>query len=154
MTSGLPPEAAVRRRAGAFVPPAVASVLSLPVWLVFVRTVLLSVVLWWCRVRARRGLPGTVPGSSAPRSGDSPDSGGRHRGNAPRRATVSHSSDKAPGATRRGRAVTENNIARGRVFPGLWTAPSGSVPGAHPRDHLPDGGQGRPVPVVVLRVAG
>jgi hypothetical protein len=62
----LPPEAAVRRRAGAFVPPAVASVLSLPVWLVFVGTVLLSVVLWWCRVRARRGLPGTVPGSSAP----------------------------------------------------------------------------------------
>jgi hypothetical protein len=44
MTSGLPPEAAVRLRAGAFVPPAVASVLSLPVWLVFVGTVLLSVV--------------------------------------------------------------------------------------------------------------
>jgi hypothetical protein len=45
MTSGLPPDAAVRLRAGAFGPPAVASVLSLPVWLVFVGTVLLSVVL-------------------------------------------------------------------------------------------------------------
>src|SRR5690242_5168790 len=43
MTSGLPP-AAARRRAGACGPPAVASVLSLPVWLVFVGTVLLSVV--------------------------------------------------------------------------------------------------------------
>src|SRR4051794_41904506 len=97
MTSGLPPEAAVRRRAGAFVPPAVASVLSLPVWLVFVRTVLLSVVLWWCRVRARRGLPGTVPGSSAPRSGDSPDSGGRRRGNAPPRAPGNPPPGQGPG---------------------------------------------------------
>ena len=50
MTSGLPPDAAVFRRAGTFVPPAVASVLSLPVWLVFVGTVLLSVVLRWCWV--------------------------------------------------------------------------------------------------------
>jgi hypothetical protein len=49
MTSGLPPDAAVRRRAGALVPPA-AAVLSLPVWLVFVGTVLLSVVLRWCCV--------------------------------------------------------------------------------------------------------
>jgi hypothetical protein len=47
MTSGLPPDAADLRRAGAFVPPAVASVISLPVWLVFVGTVLLSVVLRW-----------------------------------------------------------------------------------------------------------
>jgi hypothetical protein len=46
MTSGLPPpDAAVRRRAGGLVAPAVAAVLSLPVWLVFVGTVLLSVVL-------------------------------------------------------------------------------------------------------------
>ena len=52
MTSGLPVGTAVLRRAGAFGPPAVASVLSLPVWLVFVGTVLLSVVLRWCRVGA------------------------------------------------------------------------------------------------------
>jgi hypothetical protein len=45
MTSGLPPDAGVRLRAGTFVPPAVAAVLSLPVWLVFVGTVLLSMVL-------------------------------------------------------------------------------------------------------------
>jgi hypothetical protein len=45
----LPPGTAVLRRAGAFGPPAVASVLSLPVWLVFVGTVLLSVVLRRCR---------------------------------------------------------------------------------------------------------
>jgi hypothetical protein len=52
MTSGLPPGTAVLRRAGAFGPPAVASVLSLPVWLVFVGTVLLSLVLRWCRIGA------------------------------------------------------------------------------------------------------
>src|SRR3954471_19132070 len=45
MTSGLPPAAALPRRAGTFVPPSVAAVLSLPVSLVFVGTVLLSVVL-------------------------------------------------------------------------------------------------------------
>jgi hypothetical protein len=45
MTSGLPPDAAVRLRAGVFGPSAVAPVLSLPVGLVFVGTVLLSVVL-------------------------------------------------------------------------------------------------------------
>src|SRR5688500_15685116 len=48
MTSGLPPDAAVFPRAGTLVPPAVASVVSLPVALVFVGTVLLSVVLRWC----------------------------------------------------------------------------------------------------------
>src|SRR3954453_6700644 len=79
MTRGLPPGAAVRLRAGAFVPPAVASVFPLPVWLVFVGTVLLSVVLGG----AGCGRPGTVPGSPPPRSGDSPDSGGRRRANAP-----------------------------------------------------------------------
>jgi hypothetical protein len=45
MTSGRPPDAPVPRRAGLFVPPAVDSALSLPFWLVFVGTVLLSVVL-------------------------------------------------------------------------------------------------------------
>jgi hypothetical protein len=52
MTSGRPPGAAVRRRAGALGPPSVAAVLSLPVWLVFVGTVLLSVVLRWRPLRA------------------------------------------------------------------------------------------------------
>src|SRR4051794_33548653 len=51
MTSGLPPGTAVLRRAGAFGPPAVASALSIPDWLVFVGTVLLSAVLRWCRDR-------------------------------------------------------------------------------------------------------
>src|SRR3954451_24776280 len=81
MTRGLPPGAAVRLRAGAFVPPAVASVVPLPVWLVFVGTVLLSVVLGgarWCRVRAA----GNGAGIATP-IGDSPDSGGRRRANAP-----------------------------------------------------------------------
>jgi hypothetical protein len=54
MTSGLPPGAAVLPRAGALVPPAVASVCSLPVALVFVGTVLLSVVLRWCGVGPAR----------------------------------------------------------------------------------------------------
>src|SRR4051812_8140655 len=81
MTRGLPPGAAVRLRAGAFVPPAVASVFPLPVWLVFVGTVLLSVVLGGAGCGC--GRRGTVPGSPPPRSGDSPDSGGRRRANAP-----------------------------------------------------------------------
>ena len=51
MTRGLPPDAAVFRPAGTFVPAAVVSALSLPVWLVFVGTVLLSVVLGWCSRR-------------------------------------------------------------------------------------------------------
>src|SRR3954451_11265025 len=69
MTSGLPPDAAVRLRAGAFGPPAVAAVLSLPVWLVFAGTVLLSLMLRWGRVdrslwtSRRCGLPDAVPGS-------------------------------------------------------------------------------------------
>jgi hypothetical protein len=44
MTSGLPPATAVDLRAGTFAAASVAGVLSLPVWLVFVGTVLLSVV--------------------------------------------------------------------------------------------------------------
>src|SRR4029453_535943 len=70
MTRGLPPDAAVLRRVGTFVPPAVASVLSLPVWLVFVGTVLLSGVLRRCRGRARaagNGARAVGPGGwSAP----------------------------------------------------------------------------------------
>src|SRR5688572_2761986 len=54
MTSGRPPDAAVFPRAGTLVPPAVASVVSLPVALVFVGTVLLSVVLRWCCVGTAR----------------------------------------------------------------------------------------------------
>ena len=107
MTSGLPPGTAVFRRAGAFGPPAVASVLSLPVWLVFVGTVLLSVVLRWCRVCVR-----SSSGTSAARI-------------APRRATVSHAPDTAPGTTLRGRAVTGHNVGRSVVFPG----PAGRVRG-------------------------
>src|SRR5215213_9134358 len=58
ITSGLPPGTAVFRRAGTFGPPSVASVLSLPVWLVFVGTVLLSVVRGAAAGRAAvRGLP-------------------------------------------------------------------------------------------------
>jgi hypothetical protein len=44
MTSGRPPDAADRRRAGTFVPPSVAGGVSLSVFVVFVGTVLLSVV--------------------------------------------------------------------------------------------------------------
>src|SRR3954469_15817895 len=44
MTSGLPPAAALPRRAGPLVPASAAAAVSLPVWLVFVGTVLLSVV--------------------------------------------------------------------------------------------------------------
>jgi hypothetical protein len=54
---------------------------------------------------------------ASPWLGGFPDSGGRRRGNAPRRATVSHSPDKAPGATSRGRAVTRTNAGHGDVFP-------------------------------------
>src|SRR3954471_15572677 len=108
MTSGLPPDAAVRLRAGALGPPAVASVLSLPVLLVFVGTVLLSLVLRWGRVLsvplcfssvrvAGCGVRFAKP-CPAP---DAPDAGGRSAANAPRRATVSHSPAKGPGATHR-----------------------------------------------------
>src|SRR4051794_14158045 len=99
MTRGLPPGAAVRLRAGAFVPPAVASVVPLPVWLVFVGTVLLSVVLGgarWCRVRAAgngagiatpdRGLPRLRRASprKRPSAGHGkPPSGQAARGDAP-----------------------------------------------------------------------
>src|SRR3954465_11715703 len=55
MPSGLLPDAAARRRAGVVVPPAVTPVLSLPVWLVFVGTVLLSVALRCCGVRRAGG---------------------------------------------------------------------------------------------------
>src|SRR5688572_17093718 len=58
MTSGRPPDAAVFPRAGTLVPPAVASVCSLPVTLVFVGTVLLSVVLRWRCVRTGSVGPG------------------------------------------------------------------------------------------------
>src|SRR5688572_19957357 len=112
MTSGLPPDAAVFGRAGALVPPAVASVVSLPVALVFVGTVLLSVVLRWCcggAVAVRRGAacwsscPVRVDRTGArPRP---PAPAGAAAENAPRRATVSHCRDKAPGTTLRGRAV-------------------------------------------------
>jgi hypothetical protein len=51
MTNGRPPDAADRRRAGTLVPPAVSSGISLPVFVVFVGTVLLSVV---------RGLAGAA----------------------------------------------------------------------------------------------
>src|SRR5688572_32884276 len=108
MTSGLPPEAAVFGRAGDLVPPAVASVDSLPVALVFVGTVLLSVVLRWCcggPARRCAGLwgPVRVDGTGArPRP---PAPAGAAAENAPRRATVSHCRDKAPGTTLRGRAV-------------------------------------------------
>src|SRR5688572_5413080 len=102
MTSGRPPDAAVLPRAGAFVPPAVAPVGSLPVTLVFVGTVLLSVVLRWCCVGpARRGrlrVGGPGPGRPAP--------AGAAAEKSPRRATVSHCRDKAPRATLRGRAAT------------------------------------------------
>src|SRR3954447_27030476 len=56
MTSGLLPDAATRRRAGVVVPPAVTPVLSLPVWLVFVGTVLLSVALRCCGIRRPVGV--------------------------------------------------------------------------------------------------
>src|SRR5688572_32598871 len=120
MTSGLPPEAAVFGRAGDLVPPAVASVDSLPVALVFVGTVLLSVVLRWCccgPARRCAGLwgPVRVDGTGArPRP---PAPAGAAAENAPRRATVSHSRYKAPGTTLRGRAVRSRrrprNPARG-----------------------------------------
>jgi hypothetical protein len=58
MTSGLPPDAPGLRRAGVFVPPAVASALSLPGFVVFVGTVLLSVVLRCCGMRC--GAAGSV----------------------------------------------------------------------------------------------
>src|SRR3954469_2224803 len=60
MTSGLLPDAAARRRAGVVVPPAVTPVISLPVWLVFVGTVLLSVALRCCGIR--RPVRGLGPG--------------------------------------------------------------------------------------------
>src|SRR5215218_8870722 len=133
MTSGLPPGAAVRLRAGAFGRPAVASVLSLPVWLVFVGTVLLSVVLRRRRVepvvvdrpslRAMDAASGSRSRRPAP---DAPHALGRRRGNAPRRATVSHSRRNRPGATHRGRAVTGPNAGRAPLFPG---APGRPVPG-------------------------
>jgi hypothetical protein len=70
MTSGLPPAAALPRRAGTLVPPSVAAVLSLPVSLVFVGTVLLSVVLGtaeFLRVLVRpatatKNVPESAPG--------------------------------------------------------------------------------------------
>src|SRR3954469_16964799 len=58
MTSGLPPAAALPRRAGTLVPASAAAAVSLPVWLVFVGTVLLSVVRGtaeFVRVRAPVG---------------------------------------------------------------------------------------------------
>ena len=129
MTSGLPPGTAVLRRAGAFGPPAVASVLSLPVWLVFVGTVLLSVVLRWCRVGAGR----RVGHRARPRI-------------ALRRATVSHRHDKAPSATLRGRAVTRTNATRSSVFPRPGTA---VIPGLVDRSPPP-----RPRPVSGSRGRG
>src|SRR4051812_28112024 len=77
MTSGLPPGAAEPRRAGAFVPPAVAPVLSLPVWLVFVGTVLLSMlrrcglmrlpILGLLGTRCRRAAPDARSRRASPR---------------------------------------------------------------------------------------
>src|SRR3954463_5481585 len=76
MTSGLLPDAAAppppggggaaaaRRRAGVVVPPAVTPVISLPVWLVFVGTVLLSVALRCCGIRRPVGVLG--PGYAVP----------------------------------------------------------------------------------------
>src|SRR3954452_22368927 len=103
MTSGLPLAAALPRRAGTLVPPSVAAVLSLPVSLVFVGTVLLSVVL---------GTAEFVRFRSATASGEPTTK------SAPWRATVSHRPDKAPRATLRGRAVTRANTERPLVFPG------------------------------------
>src|SRR5690349_4284678 len=60
MTSGLPLAAALLRRAGTLVPASVAAAVSLPVWLVFVGTVLLSVVLGWCCLRAGRDRSATA----------------------------------------------------------------------------------------------
>jgi hypothetical protein len=103
MTSGLPPDAAVFRRAGTFVPPAVESVLSLPVSLVFVGTVLLSVVLRWCCVECCRcavdrlsvsevGRPGCDAGvrgtvDSIP---DFPDAGGHVQRLTAKRPSAGH----------------------------------------------------------------
>src|SRR3954471_12854693 len=72
MTSGLPPAAALPRRAGTFVPPSVAAVLSLPVSLVFVGTVLLSVVLGaaeFVRVRLRAAGGGRRTPANRPLAG-------------------------------------------------------------------------------------
>src|SRR5215204_4827997 len=118
MTSGFPPDAAVRRRAGALVPPAVS--------LVFVGTVLLSVVLrggagsywrWACPVP---GPLDRTPVSCAPDAG-----GALSRETPPRRATVSHIQGKTPGATRSGRAVPHRTSPGGLCSPSAGTQPSG-----------------------------
>src|SRR3954453_4523688 len=110
MTRGLPPGAAGRLRAGAFVPPAVASVFPLPVWLVFVGTVLLSVVLGGAGCGC--GGRGTVPGPPPPDRATPQTPAGVAAQTPPRRATVSYRADKAPGATHRGRAVPWTNAPR------------------------------------------
>src|SRR5688500_17863072 len=157
MTSGLPPDAAVFGRAGDLVPPAVASVVSLPVALVFVGTVLLSVALRWCCggparrcvlvVGARCGSHGTGarPRPSAP--------AGAAAENAPRRATVSHSRDKASRTTLRGRAVrgpTATAEPRPRALAGRPATRSVGDP--DPRHDRADRRQGGEVGVVVVGV--
>src|SRR3954454_6977436 len=98
MTSGLPPAAALPRRGGTLVPPSVAGGLSLPVSLVFVGTVLLSVVLGtaeFARIRFRSAGAGhrtpvnrPLAGHGKPRArqgaGDDPPWARRHGGQAAR----------------------------------------------------------------------
>src|SRR4051812_25613036 len=110
MTSGLPPDAAVLRPAGTLVPEAV---VLLPVSLVFVGTVLLSVV---------RVVPGARAGGDRfrwrPCSDRAPPiPAGAAAETPPRRATVSHVLGSAPGTTHRGRAAIPTNVAGDRVFP-------------------------------------
>src|SRR6476469_1737404 len=143
MTSGRPPDAADRRRAGTFVPPAVSSGVSLPVCVVFVGTVLLSVVR---SCRARRVRPASYVTPGRPRKRRAPPR------NAPLARHGKPPSRKGTGGDLPWRAVIGTNADRAVLFPirGSRSPAKGSAGCSPAGDHLPDGRQRRPARVEVV----
>src|SRR4051794_1544353 len=129
MTSGLPPDAPERRRAGGFVPGAVPSTGWLPFFVVLLGTVLLSGVLGGRRRHVPRWA-GSLAGSLRPPAGPRrapppPHAGGRAPGGrchwqchfAPRRATVGHRPDATRGGDPSWARRHPRNVGSGRLFP-------------------------------------
>ena len=132
-------------------PPAVASVLSLPVWLVFVGTVLLSVVLRWCRVsRAVRRRP--VAGAA----GRGPAGLARRRRASPRNAPSAGHGKPRPGTSAGGDppwACRHPDQRRPAVAVPADVRDGVIRRSPRPGHHLPDRGQRRAVGVEVVASA-